>query len=59
MDDLLSPFGRVIGIAPLSPSVFYLADVTYFFPGGPRRSKMGLFKRDQARRQARRKGTEF
>ena len=31
-----------------SDSGFYFADVTYFFPGRPRRPKMGLSKRDQA-----------
>jgi hypothetical protein len=51
MDDLLSPFGRIIGLAPQSePSmrrgsapVFYFADVTYFFPGRPR-SKNGTIQ---------------
>jgi hypothetical protein len=56
MDDLLSPLDRVIGLAPQSePSmrrgsapVFYFADVTYFFPGRPRRPKMELPKRNQS-----------
>jgi hypothetical protein len=31
-----------------SASVFYFADVTYFFPGRPRRPKMELSKRDRS-----------
>jgi hypothetical protein len=62
-DDLLSPIGSVIGLAPASrqsepsmrqgsASVFYFADVTYFFPGLPRRPKMELSKRSNRQRIA-------
>jgi hypothetical protein len=55
MEDLLSPFGSVIGLAPSSSLVraldeqgsafaFYFADVTYFFPSRPRRLKMGVIQ---------------